>query len=165
MDLPRPTPGFDDPLGVLRSCHDRIARYARLLRAIAEDRVALNDGGAQVQRYFSSAGVDHHQDEEQDLFPILSARGAAEVVTALAADHLALDQLWSVISPAMAGASPPRDWRSAAQRFVALNEAHIALENDEVLPLAARILTPAEIRVLGMSMAKRRGIILPDPSH
>lgn len=165
MDLPVPAPGFDDPLGVLRACHDRIVRYARLLRAVADDRAPLADSAAQVYRYFSSAGVDHHQDEEQDLFPVLSSRGAGTIVAALVTEHRSLDQLWSVVFPVLTGARghADRDWRKSAAQFAALNEAHVALENDALLPLAARILTPPEIQGLGAAMARRRGLVVLTP--
>ena len=48
--LPEQLPGFDDPLGLLRACHDRMLAHCELLESLAESpdsKVAQ-----QVLRYF-----------------------------------------------------------------------------------------------------------------
>ena len=44
------------------------------------------------------------------------------------------------------------------QGFVGLYERHIALEESELLPMAARLLSDAELDRVGLAMRARRGI-------
>ena len=46
-----------------------------------------------------------------------------------------------------------------AQSFVQLYEAHIGREEAELLPMAARLLTDAELDRIGQAMRRRRGAI------
>lgn len=159
MIFPAPAPGFDDPLGMLRACHERILRYGRWLSAVVhgDDDSVL----AGVYRYFSSAGHEHHEDEEQDLFPLLTARGGGPLTHELMVQHRTLDELWRRLGP---GFGEPRLLRGAlakpAIQFVSLNESHIELENRELLPFASKLLTDEEVKTLGERMARRRGVDL-----
>lgn len=159
MMFPAPAPGFDDPLGMLRACHERILRHGRWLQAVVhgDDAAVL----AAVHRYFATAGHQHHEDEEQDLFPLLIARGGAPLVNELVVQHRILDGLWERLA---AGFGDPRllqgPLAKPAIEFVSLNESHIELENRELMPLASKLLTPKELTVLGERMAHRRGVKL-----
>lgn len=159
MMFPAPAPGFDDPLGMLRACHERILRHGRWLQAVVhgDDAAVLTA----VHRYFATAGQEHHEDEEQDLFPLLIARDGAPLVNELLVQHRTLDGLWQRLAP---GFGEPRllqgPLAKPAIEFVSLNESHIELENRELLPLAAKLLTPKELAVLGQHMAQRRGVEL-----
>ncbi|MHB8414170.1 MAG: hemerythrin domain-containing protein [Acidiferrobacteraceae bacterium] len=159
MSFPAPAPGFDDPLGMLRACHDRVLRYARGLAAVArreEDPATL----IAVHHYFSTAGRDHHADEEQDLFPVILPRAAGALVAELVRQHRALDALWATLTPGFARPELLCQTLAApAFAFAALSESHVALENTELLPLAARLLTRAETETLGARMATRRGVV------
>lgn len=159
MMFPAPAPGFDDPLGMLRACHERILRHGRWLQGVVhgDDAAVLTA----VHRYFATAGQEHHEDEEQDLFPLLTGRGGTVLVEELLAQHRILDRFWETLAP---GFGEPRLLQGplveTATRFVALNESHVELENRELLPLAAKLLTPEELAVLGQHMAERRGVEL-----
>lgn len=173
--LPRPAPGFDQPLALLEACHDRIESRCVLLLRLADH---LRDQGLdedarlaarQILSYFDDAGVKHHQDEEQDLFPVVlemagEAREALErLIAALREDHRQMERLWAEIREPLAairdgnGAELDRD---LALRFQALYLPHIEREERELLPAAARLLTAEQIRRLGASMAARRGLKL-----
>ncbi|MHB1951023.1 MAG: hemerythrin domain-containing protein [Acidiferrobacteraceae bacterium] len=156
--FPAPAPGFDDPIGMLGACHERILRHGRWLKTVAEggDPAAL----AAVYRYFSTAGQDHHADEEQDLFPLLG-RPATVLIQELLAQHRSLDRLWEALAPGFGDPGALQgSLAETVHRFVSLNESHIALENRELLPLAVKLLTPNELAVLGQHMAQRRGVEL-----
>lgn len=166
--------GFDEPLELLAGCHDRIERRCMLLVKLT-DHVAERGGDADAARaaeallrYFRDAGVKHHEDEEQDLFPmLLSAAPAAEatavqrLVDGLLADHRTMAALWAEVEPRLAtlagggGAALPRE---LAERFDALYADHIAREERELLPLARRLLDTAALVRLGDAMAARRGV-------
>src|SRR4029079_7581625 len=70
---------FDDPLSVLRACHERIRRE---LAALDRLRLPLPENGCDAEartmaldvlRYFDTAVPTHDADEEQSLFPRLLA--------------------------------------------------------------------------------------------
>jgi hemerythrin-like domain-containing protein len=173
--LPRPAPGFDQPLALLEACHDRIeSRCVLLLRLVDHlEKQGLDEdarlAARQILSYFDDAGVKHHQDEEQDLFPVLletagEAREALErLIDGLREDHRRMERLWAEIREPLAairdgnGAELVRD---LALRFQALYLPHIEREERELLPAAARLLTAEQIRRLGASMAARRGLRL-----
>jgi hemerythrin-like domain-containing protein len=174
--------GFDEPLELLRGCHDRIGRRCALLLRLADhvaqrgaDADAANAAAA-LLRYFSDSGVKHHEDEERDLFPVLIAaapasdRAAVEALTdALMADHRAMASAWADVEPRLAALAEAREAalpRALAERFDALYGAHIAREEEDLLPLARRLLDAAALERLGEAMAARRGVRRePGPSR
>ena len=104
-------PAFDDPLGVLSACHRRIERQlatlARLQRHLPahgcdHDARAAARG---ILRYFDTAAVNHHADEEGSLFPRLllhASAAAAPLLADLAADHQRLAGEWRHLRPLLA---------------------------------------------------------------
>ncbi|MEZ5541538.1 MAG: hemerythrin domain-containing protein [Pseudomonadota bacterium] len=159
--LPEQLPGFDDPLGLLRACHNKMLVHCGLLESLPDtpDPAVAQ----QVLRYFSTNAVTHHRDEEQDLFPRLNRQSIklAELIHRLRQEHTELDRLWATIAavlrrPAAAGTDP--DFRSTVALFCALARDHIARENGELLPLAASSLSRAALGEIGESMAARRGV-------
>jgi len=168
--LTAPAPGFDDPLALLAACHGRIlARCETLGRLVAElkgkgpNPEALA-AAANVVAYFSTAGRHHHQDEEQDLFPLL--RGDPElagVLDDLAKDHLALDALWLQLEPWLANPERIRDLDQFArfvEEFCSRQFRHVEIENRVVLSRARELLPPEILSVIGSRMAARRGLSL-----
>lgn len=163
-------PGFDRPLDVLEACHGRIARQCATLDKLLS-HLPEHGADAQAQQaaravlaYFDTAAVQHHDDEERNLFPLLelaSAEGACEVVETLTLEHDELSQLWRRLRPslqALEAGQPGTLDQALARRFIALNRAHLEFENTHVLPLARRMLGAAEIERLGRAMAARRGV-------
>jgi hypothetical protein len=71
-------PGFDDPLGMLCACHGRIARQLatldRLQRHLPEHGCDVDARAAArgILRYFDTAALNHHADEEASVFPRLA---------------------------------------------------------------------------------------------
>lgn len=163
-------PSFDNPLGMLAACHERILRQSQTLEKLVdhlratgltlEARVAA----AGVHRYFSTAGRQHHQDEEQDLFPLLRGDASlAGLIDTLTAEHLRMEALWQELEPLLAAPESIRDLDGFAAQVAAFNAlyaGHIARENDELLPRAAVLLPAAVLVVLGARMAARRGVTL-----
>ena len=164
-------PGFDEPVAMLRACHDRILAHCELLEKLVThlDENGIDDkarkAAADIVRYFSTAGQLHHRDEEEDLFPKLNRQSLkiADLVNRLKQDHLALDALWLELLPDLkklpdAGCS--ETFRKCVETFCQLTREHVQLENMEFLPLVASSLSKLELRELGQSMAERRGIRL-----
>src|SRR4051812_38739979 len=70
-------PGFDEPLELLEACHGRIemqlTMLERLVAHVAEHGcdVEAREAARFIIRYFDTSGVQHHRDENEDLFPLL----------------------------------------------------------------------------------------------
>ncbi len=162
-------PGFDDPLGVLRACHRRIERQlgtlARLRRHLPEHH-ADHDArvaATAILRYFDTAAVHHHADEEQSLFPRLIpvAPDMAALAATLEREHAELAARWLRMRPllsaivARSGAYLPA---KGVAELCAAYAAHIAREEGELLPRAAEVLSPADVAAIGSEMAARRDV-------
>lgn len=167
-------PGFDDPLGMLQACHERIRAQCSTLEKLRLhlpqhgcDRQAQQAASA-ILRYFDSAGRNHHDDEEQDLFPLLLASGntaAQRLVAHLLDKHRELDAAWvcmrTELQDIAAGTLATLN-AGSVQHFISAYQTHIELENAQLLPLAQTLLTTTQIAALGKSMAARRGVIFKD---
>src|SRR3954467_13650480 len=102
-----PAPSFDQPIAVLKHCHDRIrkqlATLEKLLAHLADHGAdeQARQAAAAVLKYFDKAAHLHHDDEEQDLIPMLTAIAQGEDAATLQAlapvilqDHQDMDALW-----------------------------------------------------------------------
>ncbi len=166
--LPTPAPGLDQPLAMLRACHERIQRQCATLAKLATHlrRDGLTDAARQaaadIHRYFSSAGRRHHADEEQDLFPRLRTEPALTgLLDTLTREHVAMESLWQRLEPLLAAPDTIHDldaFAGLAGEFNALYRQHIARENSELLPQAEQLLSVEQQRELGARMAARRGV-------
>lgn len=159
--IPKQLPGFDDPIGLLRACHDKMLAHCDLLEQLLD--TPDNAGAQQVVRYFSTSATLHHRDEEEDLFPLINRQSMkiAELIHQLRNQHAQLDQLWSELSPALR--SVPKDgfhadFRANAAKFCTLCREHIQRENRELLPLASSSLSRQQLGIIGEKMAARRGV-------
>ena len=161
-------PGFDDPLGVLQACHERMLAQCDILEKLPahiaargvddEARSAIR----QVVTYFSTSAVHHHADEEQDLFPILNHQSLklAEIVYRLRQDHEKLDQLWQTLSAELnkpATLAENTAFAEHAQAYCAACREHVTVENKELLSIAQHILSSQQLEDIGRAMARRRG--------
>lgn len=163
-------PTFDEPLAMLRACHERILSQCRTLEKL-QTHLPQHGCDAQAQqaaqailRYFDVAGRHHHDDEEQDLFPVLVRTAHAEalqLVARLQAEHHNMEAAWQALRPQLqaiaAGTSTllnPQD----AQHFMRAYREHIAVENPQLLPLAEQLLTAQQLESIGQRMAQRRGV-------
>lgn len=172
-----PAVGFEVPLEMLAACHERVQHQCEtLLRLVAHLQTHGADRGAQeaaraVLRYFDTAAPHHHADEEQDLFPALLESMAGsdavclrELTTSLRSDHRALEERWAALR---------ERWLRVTESiyttlddvdlpgFVPLYEQHIAREEPELLPMAARGPSDAELDRIGLAMRSRRGVAGP----
>ena len=112
-------PGFDQPLAVLKHCHDRIRKQLNTLDKLlqhlpthgADDQA--KQAATAVLRYFNEAAPLHHEDEEIDLLPTLE-------VAALGADAALLQEYLPLIlkqhpTPPRC-AAPAGKWATSCQR-------------------------------------------------
>jgi len=112
--LIKPAPSFDEPVEMLKACHERIAAQCATLGKLAA-HLPLHGADAQarqaarnIMRYFDTAGPNHHADEEQDLFPMLieiSERlrsPVAERIASLLDEHRSLEAAWAQLRAMLA---------------------------------------------------------------
>ena len=165
-------PSFDEPLEMLEACHGRIdaqlATLERLAAHLAQHGcdAEARDAARFVMRYFDTSGVQHHRDEDEDLFPLLRRKagelGRAEVsavINELEGDHATMDLQWSRLRERLDAIARGADASLAAEdveRFAWLNRRHIEKEAALVLPFAREALALDERAALGTRMAARR---------
>lgn len=172
MSLPLPGDAaatFDDPLAMLSACHLRIrkqlATLARLARHLPEHGADADARSAAraILRYFDTAGMHHHEDEESSVLPRLVARvpEARALAERLLSEHRELAARWRKVRPLLSGivagkrsALPPKLVRDLAAAY----HAHIELEESEFIPLAQEALPADEMAAIGREMAGRRGV-------
>lgn len=170
-------PDFDDPVGLLRACHGRVAHFAGLALRLAEHPLAerpseaVQEAAGKVLRYFDQAAPLHHADEEEDLLPRLQRRlvgerrppGLAALLAGLADEHGELQDRWQALRPFLVELHQGRPvatdaYREAAEAFHAAEMDHVTRENNDLLPAAEAHLTAADREALGRAMARRRGV-------
>ena len=162
------------PLEMLAACHERIERQCATLRRLVPhlatrgaDEEARTAAG-NVLRYFDTAAKHHHDDEEKNLFPALLESMAGsdpvclrDLTDALRADHRALDSIWQRVRASLAQVAAGSSAQLSSDDVEALisgYERHIERENQELLPMAARLLGDDELAQIGKAMRERRGI-------
>jgi hemerythrin-like domain-containing protein len=167
--LPETLPGFDQPLALLRACHTKILAHCELLEQLVADlgntgkETEIRSAARQVTTYFSTSARLHHQDEEIDLFPLLTRQSLklADLVHSLKQEHLELDTLWESIAADLKRPQDVTDLAALAERvhaFCELNRRHVRRENMEFLPRAESSLSSRQQKDLGAAMAARRGV-------
>lgn len=169
-----PVPGFDQPIAVLKHCHDRIRKQIRTMQNLVAHlpkfgtSIDAKQGANAVLRYFEKAAPQHHADEEEDLFPMLQSAvdGAdaallAELLPQIMREHEQMARAWQVLEhqlkPIAAGESGLLSAEDVRQ-FAELYAAHMEKEETQIAPMAKRVLSAAQMTRLGNAMSARRGI-------
>ena len=172
--LPDTAPGFDQPIAMLKHCHDRIRKQLNTLQKL---RAHLPISGADLEaqqaatavlRYFNQAAPNHHADEEVDLLPMLqsTATGADAVllealIPQILAEHERMQHAWAAIDAQLqsvaSGASDQLS-EAAISAFCAAYAAHMDQEETHVAPMAKRLFSAEQMARLGNAMRIRRGV-------
>ena len=159
---------------MLHACHgrieDQLATLEKLVPYLAREGcdAAAREAARAVMRYFDLAGVQHHQDEEQDLFPLLrryaAERGRADVQSALEAlerEHCTMNEVYGRIRERLTDVAEARAARLDIEQvahFAWIYRRHIMREEAAAFGFAAEALTHGERADLGARMARRRGV-------
>lgn len=169
-----PIAGTEAPLEMLAACHIRIEKQCTTLGRLVEhlqkhgsDSQARKAATA-IMKYFDTAAMDHHADEEADLFPALLESMAGsdavcirEMTDGLIEDHRKLERSWRklrmTLEKVVAGENVLLN-TDTVLAFTSLYAEHIQREEDELLPMAARLLGVTELDAIGQAMRERRGI-------
>ena len=168
----RPDSGFDDPLGMLQDCHRRIERFLSALGTIvrrARGRALDAEEAAAVEsalHYFRVGGSRHTDDEEESLFPRLSAHPDApgKTINDLEDEHqraqglhYVIDRLFMTWLNARAlKAEQEQQLESAMAQLEQLYASHIAVEERILFPAAAKLLSRDELAAIGEEFRRRR---------
>src|SRR5690554_369236 len=169
-----PAASTEAPLEMLAACHIRIQHQCDTLQRLAAHvREHGSDDQAQqaaknIMRYFDTAAVDHHADEEQDLFPALleSVAGSdpvciRQMIDRLCREHRQLEAGWRTLRKVLLQVADGKQTELSphdVDAFVATYSAHLELEENELLPMANRLLGEHHIEQIGRAMRDRRGI-------
>ena len=167
-----PAVGFDQPLEMIKACHRRIEQQcATLIRLASHLKTSRCDtaaaqAAAAVLRYFNTAAPLHHADEEENLFPALleSMAGSDAVclrtlVESLEAEHSVLETHWRALRPALvniSAGSPAVLHSKLVEQFEQDYARHIQREEQELLPMAERLLDSQALNIIGSAMRQRR---------
>lgn len=159
--------GTDGPIEHLAACHRRIEeRLGTLERAAewigSEDEAkkaeAIQAIGSAIA-FLDSSGVLHTVDEEESLFPRLAhllTPHEREYLDALERQHRAMDRAYAELKSALAATGAADRYRAAAARLADLYREHIASEDENLMPLASRRLSPEDLTLIAAEMKGRR---------
>lgn len=167
-------PDFSDPLGLLAACHGRIeAQCATLLRLPDHLRQHGTDEQARqaavkILKYFNSAGKHHHEDEENDLFPLLIEIATSEnyghlltLIVELQNEHLKMELAWQELTfflEKIAVNQHINPDHLPVTHFAELYRSHIARENQHIFSYARQKLSMEQLSTLGLNMMTRRNV-------
>jgi hemerythrin-like domain-containing protein len=166
---------FDEPLGLLSDCHRRIEYFLHVLLTLADQpsHTLTREQKMQAEEalwYFETAAPRHTADEESSLFPRLrkssspDALKALDTLSRLERDHViaekhhrAVDALWRRrLALEELPALEMQELRDRLGVLQAIYNEHILVEDSELFPVAAKVLSEAELREVGQEMASRR---------
>jgi hemerythrin-like domain-containing protein len=172
--LRRAVDDLDHPIEALRATHHRIELRLALLAELCEhvgehgsDSAARTTADV-VLRYFDDSESIHQADEEIDLFSALreaampgTKDALGPLLERLAAQHDDIQRSYRTLRPHLAEIASGRgsDLPPAlCARLYQVYMHHIALEEEELLPLAEASLSGDALARLGSAMAARRSL-------
>ncbi len=171
-------PGFDRPFELMSDCHRRIEEFLKVIRRALErySRRELDpeceSALRTAQRYFREGAPRHTEDEEKSLFTRLRGLGRddlrelLEAAQRLEREHDQAERIHDSVDARIDGWLRDRRLTPEAAQAMAcdldaldrLYGAHIAFEDDVLLPAAALALSSRDVKRIGEEMAARRGL-------
>lgn len=159
------------PLTSFSQCHVGIMRQLEALDGLPElTRAAqrAREVAAATEALFKGAVLEHHAEEEKDLFPAVlrsaapgeERMGVEAMVQRLTAEHRAVEAMWERLRPAVHAAAQGRPVELDAALVHQLVHGylqHANFEEEQFLPLAATILRRDgnHLAALGLSLHLR----------
>lgn len=164
---------LEPPLDVLADWHRRGTALFDAMRQLARRGPAsLVDGATRRQAdaivaYFDRSISVHHEDEERDLFPALLESMAGsdpvclrEMIAGATDGHRAQAAAWHGVRPAfaaLAAGTPATPDAGLVEAMIGVCEELFRREDEELLPMASRLLgDEARDGILGAMLARRR---------
>jgi hemerythrin-like domain-containing protein len=162
------------PLEFLVVEHLRQRDLCALLDEVAAAEPVDRARAAYAARRIARDLAIHVLDDEEDLYPLLRRRAAAEdrvegVLGLLSGEHAAEDrsaaEIADGLAAAAAGAPLGPELKARIRGFTRRLRRHLAVENGLLMPLAEQRLTSADLDGLARRMAARRGLVLTSHAH
>ena len=165
MDLFNTRPvTFEQPTAMLRACHGKVKRFCNQLHALPDYlqqhgyNTVAEQAVAQIRHYFNVAAPLHHQDEEEDFFPLLLqyAPEAKALIQELESEHQSLHSSWDLLNQHLASLADGTPLNlELISRFTTGYDFHIPRE-EQLFDLGDQKIPEAELRIIGKRMAARR---------
>jgi pyridoxamine 5'-phosphate oxidase len=168
-------PDFDQPIAVLKHCHDKIRKQLATMQKLPDHlqefgaNLDAKQGAAAVLRYFDEAAPKHHDDEEVDLLPMLQVTASGSdaeqlkmLMPEILQEHQQMETLWHSLARQLreiASGDSSVLAKDEVQQFVALYTAHMEKEESNIAPMAKKVFSPAQMAQLGQAMKNRRRIV------
>ena len=157
---------MDDSIKALSESHLGIEAQLATLENLC--RGAVPAEALAVVRYFDTEGLQHHRDEDEDLFPLLRSLAAelgrtdvAAVMDELEREHASLDRQWSQLRASLAKVAEGRGGMldpEEVMRFAWLYRRHMRYEAAVVIPFATEALSAEQRARFARRMAARRAL-------
>jgi pyridoxamine 5'-phosphate oxidase len=167
-----PAPDFDQPIAVLKHCHDKIRKQIKTLERLIDylpshgATLEAQQAAQAVLHYFDKAAQYHHADEEQDLLPMLmqlakgeDAATLRDVLPTIELDHRKMEAVWLVLAKqlnAIAHEGAATLSVPDVQEFAQMYARHMTLEESMIAPMALRLFDAKQMAKMGNSMRERR---------
>lgn len=175
-DLPLYTlPGFDQPIAILKHCHDEIQQQIASMKKLASHLVQhgatfeAQQTARALLKYFDRVAPLHHEDEEQNLMPMLQAVAEGDdavllrtMVPEIQADHREIDLAWNALKLQLDDIGNGIFTELSSDKvahFAEAYQAHMTKEEMQLVPMARRIFSAAQMTQLGEAMQRRRSSI------
>jgi hemerythrin-like domain-containing protein len=169
-----PTPPEDAPIRSFADCHAGIVSHLDdlgRLPALLEPARQARHIAADMLEFFRAVIVEHHADEERELFPavLASARKGEEhdqlhpIIVRLTREHRQVEAAWSALEPVLKAVAKGADAEldaAAVAALVGAYKAHAHYEEEVFLPLSQQILgrDSRHMAALGTSLHLRRAV-------
>jgi hemerythrin-like domain-containing protein len=167
-----PAAGLDQPLEILEACHERVKNHCQILQRLSAHLkvVGIDDqailASKNLLRYFGLAAKNHHEDEENNLFPMLLESMAGsdavcinEIINILKEEHILLEKIWQSIKDPLeliASGTVASIDETQILLLATTYEKHINLEENELFPMAKRLLNEEQLKLMSHDMTQRR---------
>lgn len=167
-------PAGNEPIRGFADCHAGILSHLDqlgCLPALLEPARQARQIAADVLAFFRAVIVEHHTDEERELFPAVLASASPgderdrvrQIVERLTREHRQVEGAWFALEPALKAAAKGAvaDMDAAAvASLVNAYKAHAHYEEEVFLPLSREILgrDGRHMAALGLSLHLRRSV-------
>ena len=166
-----PAVDINHPLDTFSNCHSGILRQLNFFAGLPQLAIAAEKSrhvAAATLALFDDAVINHHADEEKELFPAVlrsatpgeEAARVEAIVNRLVAEHRLIESMWRRLHPAVKAVAASKDTSldtGEVERLVRAYAEHAIYEEKEFLPLAQDILgrDGNHMAALGLSLHLR----------
>ena len=173
-----PAPDFDQPIAVLKHCHERIRKQILTMQRLLEHlprhgaNLEAQQAAKAVLNYFNKSAHLHHADEEENLMPMLNQVASGEdaailqqLVPKILKEHQKMEAAWAVLAlqlDEIASGESAELSANDVQTFGELYAGHMVKEETYLAPMAMRLLSDEQMQALGHAMQVRRGLVDED---